>query len=163
MTNFVFAKLMKLSYIHFYFGSIFASFTKKPQIEMKKSSSIIMFILLNLFAFNGYSQNVSDDVVSAIKAGNSKMLAAYFGNAVEISLPDKDGTFSKAQAEMMMKDFFANHPPVSFIVNQKGASTGGSKFIIGTYKSGSVVYKVYLLLKASGQTFTLQQIQFEED
>lgn len=133
---------------------------------MKKSSSIIMItslILLNLFTINVYSQSVSDDVVSAIKAGNSKMLANYFGNAVEISLPDKDGTFSKAQAEMMMKDFFANHPPVSFIVNQKGASTGGSKFIIGTYKSGSVVYKVYLLLKASGQTFTLQQIQFEED
>lgn len=133
---------------------------------MKRSSSIITLtslILLNLYAFNAVGQNAVDDVVSAIKSGNSKMLANYFGNAVEISLPDKDGTFSKSQAEMMMKDFFTNHPPASFIVNQKGASTGGSKFVIGTYKSGSVVYKVYLLLKASGQTFTLQQIQFEED
>lgn len=133
---------------------------------MKRFSSIIMLIsliLMNLIAINSFGQNASDDVVAAIKAGNAKTLAGYFGNAVEISLPDKDGTFSKAQAEMMMKDFFANHPPASFVVNQKGASTGGSKFIIGTYKSGSVVYKVYLLLKASGQTFTLQQIQFEED
>ena len=133
---------------------------------MKKSSFAILFIsliLLNLSVLNASAQTASDDVVAAIKAGNARMLANYFGNAVEISLPDKDGTFSKSQAEMMMKDFFANHPPASFIVNQKGASTGGSKFIIGTYKSGSVVYKVYLLLKASGQTFTLQQIQFEED
>lgn len=133
---------------------------------MKRTSSIITFIsliLLNLYAFNAVGQNAVDDVVAAIKAGNSKLLANYFGNAVEISLPEKDGTFSKSQAEMMMKDFFAGHPPASFIVNQKGASTGGSKFVIGTYKSGTVVYKVYLLLKASGQTFTLQQIQFEED
>ena len=133
---------------------------------MKRSSFIITFIsliLLNLSTFDVKGQNASDDVVAAIKAGNSKLLANYFGNAVEISLPDKDGTFSKSQAEMIMKDFFTNHPPVSFIVNQKGASTGGSKFIIGTYKSGSLVYKVYLLLKSAGQTYTLQQIQFEED
>lgn len=133
---------------------------------MKRPSSIIIFIsliMMNLSAINASGQNASDDVVAAIKAGNSKMLANYFGNAVEISLPDKDGTYSKSQAEMIMKDFFTNHPPVSFIVNQKGASTGGSKFIIGTYKSGSIIYKVYLLLKSSGQTYTLQQIQFEED
>jgi len=43
---------------------------------------------------------------AAIKAGNSKELAKYFGPTVEIILPGSDGAFSKAQAEMIMKDFF---------------------------------------------------------
>jgi len=104
-----------------------------------------------------------ENVAAAIKAGNSNELAKYFGPTLEIILPGSDGVFSKAQAEMIMKGFFAKSAPVSFVVNQKGNSAGGAQFIIGTYKSKSETLNVYILLKPVSNQLMIQQMHFEAD
>jgi hypothetical protein len=105
----------------------------------------------------------SESITAAIKAGNSKELAKFFGQTVEVLLPGIEGAFSKAQAEMIMKDFFTKSLPVSFVVNQKGNSAGGTQFMIGTYKSKSEVLNVYILLKPVSGQMMIQQIHFEND
>jgi len=104
-----------------------------------------------------------ESITAAIKAGNSSELAKYFGPTLEIILPGSDGAFSKAQAEMIMKNFFAKSAPVSFVVNQKGNSAGGAQFIIGTYKSKTETLNVYILLKAVSNQLLIQQMHFEAD
>jgi len=104
-----------------------------------------------------------ESITAAIKAGNSGELAKYFGTTLEIILPGSDGAFSKAQAEMIMKDFFAKSTPVSFVVNQKGNSAGGAQFIIGTYKNKSEKLNVYILLKPVSNQLMIQQMHFEAD
>jgi len=104
-----------------------------------------------------------ESITAAIKAGNSSELAKYFGPTLEIILPGSDGAFSKAQAEMIMKNFFAKSAPVSFVVNQKGNSAGGAQFIIGTYKSKSETLNVYILLKPVSNQLMIQQMHFEAD
>ena len=104
-----------------------------------------------------------ENITAAIKAGNSSELAKYFGPTLEIILPGSDGAFSKAQAEMIMKNFFAKSAPVSFVVNQKGNSAGGAQFIIGTYKSKSETLNVYILLKPVSNQLMIQQMHFEAD
>jgi hypothetical protein len=106
---------------------------------------------------------LTENIAAAIKAGNSKELAQYFGPTVEIILPGTDGAFSKAQAEMIMKDFFGKSAPVSFTVNQKGNSAGGAQFMIGTYKSKTETLNVYILLKPVSNQLLIQQIHFETD
>ena len=104
-----------------------------------------------------------EGITAAIRAGNSGELAKYFGPTVEIILPGSDGTFSKAQAEMIMKNFFAKTPSVSFVINQKGNSPGGAQYIIGTYKSKSGKLNVYILLKPVTNQLMIQQMHFEGD
>ena len=104
-----------------------------------------------------------ESITAAIKAGNSGELAKYFGPTLEIILPGSDGAFSKAQAEMIMKNFFTKSAPVSFVVNQKGNSAGGAQFIIGTYKSKSETLNVYILLKPVSNQLMIQQMHFEAD
>lgn len=104
-----------------------------------------------------------ESIASAIKAGNSKELAKYFGPTVEIIIPGSEGAFSKAQAEMIMKDFFSKSAPVSFVVNQKGNSAGGAQFMIGTYRSKGEVLNVYILLKPVSSQLLIQQMHFEAD
>ena len=129
----------------------------------------ILTICLSVFLFTGSSvvavepPGVIEDVTSAIKAGNSKDLAKYFGPTLEIKLPGSEGTFSKAQAEMIMKDFFTKSAPVSFVVNQTGNSAGGAQFIIGTYKNKSEKLNVYILLKPVSNQLMIQQLHFEAD
>jgi hypothetical protein len=135
---------------------------------MNKVAKIIVFFLslslvINLPASARQLPGPAESIAAAIKAGNSKELAKYFGPTVEIILPGIDGAFSKAQAEMIMKDFFAKSVPVSFVVNQKSNSAGGSQFIIGTYKSKTETLIVNILLKSVSNQLLIQQIHFETD
>jgi hypothetical protein len=135
---------------------------------MKKVKIIITFCLSVLLSTNSImADNVPPGLVesisAAIKAGNSKELSKYFGPTVEIILPGSDGAFSKAQAEMIMKDFFVKSAPVSFVVNQKGNSAGGAQFMIGTYKTKSETLNVYILLKPVSNQLMIQQMHFEAD
>ena len=41
-----------------------------------------------------------DEVVTAMKSGNAAVIAKYFDNTVEISMPDKSNNYSKSQAEL---------------------------------------------------------------
>ena len=133
---------------------------------MKPIITIFLFIFC-YFWFNPYLAEskdlpgITENITYAIRTGNSKSLAVYFNSTIEITLPGKEGTFSKVQAEMVIKDFFLKNPPAAFDINQKVSSSGGSQFIIGTYKSGNKVYKVYLLLKPFDGQLLIQQLQFE--
>jgi hypothetical protein len=135
---------------------------------MKNALKIITLCLSVLFftystATPLESTGLVDDIATAIRAGNSKELAKYFGPTLEIILPGSDGTFSKAQAEMIMKDFFAKSAPVSFVINQKSNSAGGAQFIIGTYKNKTEKLNVYILLKPVSNQLMIQQMHFEAD
>jgi hypothetical protein len=126
----------------------------------------VVLILIWNSTFSGNTERlpgILENIVSAIKSGNSKVFASYFSTTVEITLPGNEGTFSKLQAEMIFKDFFSKNSPVSFTVDQKGVSTGGTQFIIGTYKSSNKKYKTYILLKPIDGQMLIQQIQFEID
>lgn len=129
----------------------------------------ILTICLSVLLFTGSSvvavqpPGIVEDITAAIKAGNSKDLAKYFGPTVEIILPGTDGAYSKAQAEMIMKSFFAKSAPVSFVVNQNRNSAGGAQFIIGTYKNKSEKLNVYILLKPVSNQLMIQQMHFEAD
>ena len=84
---------------------------------------------LELTAFSG------EDIASAIRSANAPALAKYFNSSIDLSLPGNEITCSKAQAEQIVRDFFAKNPPKSFKINHQGASKDGSQFFIGTYVS----------------------------
>jgi hypothetical protein len=134
---------------------------KKAIINITLCLSILIFATNSLFA--NEPPGLVESISAAIKAGNSKELAKYFGPTVEIILPGSEGAFSKAQAEMIMKDFFSRSAPTSFVVNQKGNSAGGAQFVIGTYKNKNEILNVYLLLKPVSNQLLIQQMHFEAD
>ena len=49
-----------------------------------------------------------DEVIGALRSGNSSELAKYFDDNVELTIPDKSDNYSKAQAQLIVKDFFSN-------------------------------------------------------
>jgi hypothetical protein len=135
---------------------------------MKKAIKNIIFALSVLLMIQSpvkamEPQGLVENIAAAIKAGNSKELAKYFGPTVEIIIPGIDGAFSKAQAEVIMKDFFGKSAPVSFSINKKGNSAGGSQYMIGAYKSKTENLNVYILLKPVSNILMIQQIHFETD
>ena len=135
---------------------------------MKKLSILIVFSIFMSFAASAETvlltpPGVIESIAAAIKGANSAGLSKYFSNTVEIIIPGKEGTFSKNQAEMIMKDFFAKNPATSFSTSQQGSSNGGAQFMIGTYKSGKVIFHVYVLVKPVAGQMLIQQLHFESE
>lgn len=102
-----------------------------------------------------------DEVVSALKSGNSAQIAKFFDNTVEITMPDKSNSYSKGQAEMVLKDFFATNPVKSFEIVHKGENAG-SQYCIGTLATKSGIYRTTVYMKQKGDKQLLQEITFEK-
>ncbi|MBN8833251.1 MAG: hypothetical protein BGO53_10405 [Sphingobacteriales bacterium 39-19] len=116
---------------------------------------LALFILLMSFVLAGFTE-----VIAALKAGNSSALARYFDNTVEITLPQKNSTYSKSQAEIIIKDFFTNNPVKNFKVLHQGEK-GGSQYCIGTLETSNGNFRTTLFMKNKGDKQSLQEIRFE--
>ncbi|HCK23008.1 MAG TPA: hypothetical protein DHW15_12865 [Bacteroidetes bacterium] len=97
-----------------------------------------------------------------ISTGNAKGLSAHFDNLVELHLDDQEGTFSRTQAEQIMKDFFRQYPPRTFSFLQDGISEGANmQYAIGTYVSGSRKFRTYVYLKKRNGQMLIQELSFQ--
>jgi len=125
---------------------------------------IMVIIFSGIFCNIVFAQkDLNPKIASAIKSANSRDLSLYFNNPIDLTTPGNEGTYSKAQAEMIVRSFFQKYPPSSFTFNHQGNSNDGSQYAIGTYKSGTTVFRTYLLLKMiSGQPL-IHQLKFESD
>lgn len=124
---------------------------------MKKLYSIAaLTILLSSFTLLASI----DEVVNAMKSGNAAQVARFFDNSVEISMPDKSNSFSKTQAEIVLKDFFNNNPVKGFEVIHKGENAG-SQYCIGTLVTKNGSFRTTIFMKQKGNAQVLQELRFE--
>jgi hypothetical protein len=120
--------------------------------------SLFMVGLVNV----GLSQSadVIEQVKQAIKAGSAKELIKYLNASVDVTIEDKVETYSKAQAEFVLRDFFKAHAPNEFTIIHQGQSKGGQPFAIGQYKSGADTYRVWMKIKTVDSQTLVQEISF---
>ncbi|HXB43373.1 MAG TPA: DUF4783 domain-containing protein [Puia sp.] len=118
----------------------------------------VIFLSLVLLSFRPFFS--IDDVATAMRSGNANQLSRFLDNRVDISLPDKSDSYSKTQAEMVIRDFFITNGVQSFQVQRKGEN-GGSEFCIGLLKTRNGDFKTVLFMKLKGVRQLLQEIRFQ--
>ena len=101
-----------------------------------------------------------DDVIAAMKTGNSAAVAKFFDNSIEISMPEKSNSYSKSQGELVLKDFFASNPVKGFEVIHKGENAG-SQYCIGTLQTKNGTYRTTIFMKKKEDKQVLQELRFE--
>jgi hypothetical protein len=123
-----------------------------------KSIFISSIIVLFLSSFSFVS---IDDVINGIRTGNASQVSKFFDNTVEIALPDKSNSYSKSQAELVLRDFFSNTIVRNFEVLHKGDNSG-SQFCIGTLQTRNGEYRTTFYMKQKGDKLVLQELRFEK-
>lgn len=101
-----------------------------------------------------------DEVIGGMKAGNSAEVARFFDNTVEINMPEKSNSYSKSQAELVLKDFFTTNTVKGFEVLHKGENSG-SQYCIGTLVTRNGSFRTTIFMKQKGDKQLLQEITFE--
>ena len=101
-----------------------------------------------------------DDVISALRSGNANEVAKYVDENVELSLPDKSDNYSKAQAVMILKDFFATNGVTGFETKHTGDNSG-NQFCIGTLHTKSGDYRTTVFMKTRNGRQSVKEIKFQ--
>ena len=127
-----------------------------------KTILIFLILIFSLSVMSQEAAQASGKIASAIKTGNAKELSAFFNANIELTVLETDGTYSKSQAEIILKDFFVKNPPQDFTINHNGASKDMSQYYIGSYKTKQQTFRIYFLLKPGTEKMLIQQLQIEE-
>lgn len=131
-------------------------------MKLLKSFGIIILLFFN--SGTTFGLDIYDEVANAIRSGDSRQLAAFFGNSIDLSIGQQEDVYSKAQAELILRDFFLKNPPKSFQLVHKGASQEGMVYAIGNLQTnGNKNFRVSFYLKNSGGKHILQELRIETE
>ena len=97
-------------------------------LYMKKHLPVLFtFILLIMSAFSAFAQDeLYKASKTALKTGDAKSLAGYFGNMVKIKINEDESHYSKSQAEFIIKDFVKKYPATDYQILHQGATKEGN-------------------------------------
>jgi len=133
---------------------------EKTQFYMKKIiSTLTVFLSLVMLSFTTQETSL-DEVIVALKDGKASELGKYMDDNVEISLPDKSNNYSKAQAILILKDFFDNNEVKSFEVKHKGDQNGG-QYCVGTLQTKSGTFRTTIFMKTKTGKDFVKAIRFQ--
>jgi hypothetical protein len=132
-----------------------------------KTTKYLRFVLgffLMLSAIESFGQtDIINQVKETIKAGSAKELARYLNQTVYITIEGNVETYSKAQAEFVLRDFFKQHAPSEVSIIHQGSSKGGQPFAILQYKSGAETYRLFMKIKTVNNAYLLDDIRFTKE
>lgn len=129
-----------------------------------RSRFFLVTLLFLSFATTGFSQSdVISQVKETIKAGSAKELSRYLNSTVDVTMEGNPQSYSKTQAEFVLRDFFKQHPPNEVNIIHQGSSKGGQTFAIFQYKSGNDTFRLFMKIKGSGNAQFLDDIRFTKE
>src|SRR5690349_2944260 len=119
--------------------------------------------LLILLAFAASAQDVFAPMKEAIKASNAKEVVKFFNTSVDMNLAVTASTYSKAQSEIVLRDFFKKYPATDFRIQHSGSSKGGLQVAIGEYVSNADVFDVLIRVKEVSKSYLIHEINFVKE
>ena len=90
-------------------------------------------------------------------------MSNYFNDLIEISINGEKGSYSKTQAEFILKDFFRKNPPIDYKKIHQGASKEGLNYMIGNYTCADGSYRVYIVVKLFKGSYLIDTIDFSKE
>jgi hypothetical protein len=108
--------------------------------------------------------DIYDEISNAICSGDSKQIALYFGNNIDLTLMNQEDVYSKAQAEQIVKDFLGKNAPKSFSILHKGSSKEGTLYAIGSLVTvNGKTFRTSFFVKMSSGKYLIRELRFETE
>lgn len=119
---------------------------------------ILVPIVISVFNPVNSLFDLTDDIVNALKQGNTQALVTNFSDKVSVKILNQEDLLSKSQSQSVISDFFNKHKVKSF---QTGHSSygGGQQFITGTLECHDGKYRVSILVRGN----VISQFRIEHD
>jgi hypothetical protein len=130
---------------------------------MVRSLIPLLFILTGFFVPAQLQSNLVSDVSGYFKSGNAKEIAKFFNTSVELSISDETDTYSKAQAEQILRDYFGKNVPVNSTVIHLINTNPNYQIGILSLLTKSVKRRVTVTFKKTSGEFLITELRIEAD
>ncbi len=130
---------------------------------MIRSLLPILFVITGMFLPVQFQSNLIGDVSGYFRSGNSKEIAKYFNASIELNIADETDTYSKAQAEQILRDFFNKNLPVSSTVIHLINTNPNYQIGILSVMTKTIKYRVTVTFKKSSGEFLITELRIEGD
>lgn len=122
------------------------------------------FFVFMLLVYSVLGQTAVDEVAKGMGGGDVTKVAQYFDKVVDITVSDQQSTYSKSQAEMVLKNFFAKNKFKSFFLKHKGAAANnGTIFVIGDLSTVKGGFNIFIMFKQRDNAVMVQEIRIIEE
>lgn len=122
-----------------------------------------MLMLLCALLLSPSQDETVKNIGTAIKAGSSKELIKFCNETVEIKINGESSNYSKAQAEVILRNFFTKNPPKNFTYIHQGSAPEGLKYNIGRYTHENGAYRVVMFIKKIGDKYLIDTLNFSQE
>lgn len=125
----------------------------------------LMFIMCTSFTALAQSdESIIKSVEDALRASSSKELTKHLHTKVEIKIDGERKEYSVNQAEIVLKQFFQQHPANDFeFIHNGDNDAGGIIYAIGTYSSSSGEHRVVIRAKQFKKVYKVYRLEFTKD
>jgi hypothetical protein len=121
---------------------------------------ILTLVILGFFLISATTFGTPDEIINALKKGNSTEVSQYFDNFVDIMLPEKDEVknMGKNQASIALKTFYEEMNVKTFqITSQREA--GSIMYITGKLQGKVKDMNLTLILKNTDSKYSITSIR----
>ena len=101
-----------------------------------------------------------ESIVSALNQGSSSNLSQYFDSSITLNINGQQGSYSKNQAEVVLRGFFKKNPPQSFSVVYRSENNASLRSYVGEYQSIESSYKVFIKVSFHEAQLKLYSLEF---
>ena len=108
-------------------------------------------------------KDVFEALSGYFKESNSKEIAGYFASVIELNILSEEGEYSKAQAEMILRDFFSKNAPGNVKVIHRLSSSSNFIFGVLSVQTKQDKLRVSISMANNGNRFLIKTIRIEID
>ena len=123
----------------------------------------LLFSLLLLFysPIKVEKEDISiDPVISAINNNSSSDLAKFFESSISLNVNGQQGSYSRNQAEIVIRDFFKKNPSQGFTIVYSSETNPSLSSFIGDYLSEEGTFKVFIKVSQQESVLKIYSLEF---
>ena len=134
---------------------VFLSKKKNEKIAMRRLL-FLSFIILILGSIQAQSNLLFVDISEGFIQNDNLKLADRFAQTIDLTIEETNGTYSKQQASILIKDFLQKNKSTSFEIKHQGSSNNKTFYAVCLLKSLAKKWNVYVLLNKNKKIIQLQ-------
>ena len=127
-------------------------------------TKFLLSLISCFFTFSVVQQgDVIDTISGYLKTSNVRELSQYFSSVIELSILAEEEVYSKAQAELVLRDFFSKNKPSSVKIIHRLNSNPNHKFAVLSILTDKDKFRISISLSNTGDKFLIKEIRIEHD
>jgi len=129
-------------------------------------TKILVSIITCFFTFSAaeiQQKDIFDTLSGHFKTSNSREISLYFAPMIELDILTEEGEYSKAQAELILRDFFSKNKPESVAVIHRLSSNPNYRFGVISMQVDGNKLRTSISMAKDGSKFLIRSIRIEND